>query len=91
MEVEIKNCAFQYYNGVDIVFDKSDLTFTEAKALFNENYIDMYNRTKDGLDIECAIWVNMKNSNDYVETFLHLSSPDYDCTGLYEKRRFENI
>ena len=59
MEVEIKNCAFQYYNGVDIVFDKSDLTFTEAKALFNENYIDMYNRTKDGLDIECAIWVNM--------------------------------
>lgn len=91
MNRELKNCAFQYYNGVDIIVDKTGLQLSEAKDLFNEHYIDMYNRTKDGLDIECAIWVDMKTSSDYRETFLHISSPDYDDTGLYEKRRFENI
>ena len=70
-----KNCAFQYYNGVKVVCDKTKLTLEEAKNLYNEYYEDMVYRVSCFREIEVAIWINMKDITDYKETLIHLCHP----------------
>ena len=79
---EERNCAFQYYNGRIVKIDKTDLTLTECKKLWEENYDSIVKNTKDDVnDVEVAIWINMKNNSDYNEKFLHLISPKVDEDG----------
>lgn len=74
MVEEQKNCAFQYYDGYKVKVDVTDITLTEAKKLFNDNYDDMVHKAKDQ-NIEVAIWINMRNNSDYGETLIHICSP----------------
>ena len=85
----VRHCAFQYYNGRKVVCDKYNLTLEEAKDLWNEHYDDMVEKTTDGEDIEVAIWINMQNDSDYLETLVHLSSPEIRNGKLYEPKYYD--
>lgn len=80
----IRNCAFQYYNGRNIVSDKYNLTLEEAKELWNKYYADMVEKATDGEEIEVAIWINMENECDYRETLVNLSAPEVRNGKLYQ-------
>lgn len=86
-----KNCAFQYYDGYNVKVDKSNLTLDEAKKLWNENYNNMVKNTKEGAEIETAIWINMKDDSDYIETLIHLSSPNESDGQLWEKKFYDKL
>jgi len=85
----VTNCAFQYYDGNKVVSDETKITLEEAKELWNKYYDDMVEKTTDGLDIEVAIWINMKNDSDYRDTLIHLSSPEVRNGKLYEPKYYE--
>lgn len=87
-----KDCAFQYYNGRTVVSDETNLTLDRAKELWNEHYDDMVVKTREGEEIEVAIWINMENDSDYGDTLIHLCSPNVDDDGeLWEKRYYGRI
>ena len=86
-----KNCAFQYYNGTKIVCDEDEITLSEAKELWNKYYTDMVEKTTYGLEIEVAIWINMKTNIDYRETLIHLSAPEVSNGKLCELRYFDKF
>ncbi|RDY58915.1 hypothetical protein [Flagellimonas nanhaiensis] len=81
-----KDCAFQYYNGREVIADETELTLKEAKKLFNDHYEDMVEQVKGGNGIECAIWINMKGRYDYHDTLIHLHSPCEENGVLWEKK-----
>lgn len=76
--IERNNCAFQYFDGLNVVVDKSNLTLTEAKKLFNDYYHDMIISQLDEYrrGIEVAIWINMYDDSDYREKFIYLDNPE---------------
>lgn len=82
--MEENNCAFQYWDGRQILVDKSELSLYQAKELFNEYYNDMLEKAKKDEEIEVAIWINMKNPNDYTETILHIYQPEVKNNMLVE-------
>lgn len=85
----VSNCAFQYYNGSKVVCDEFDITLEEAKELWNKHYDDMVEKaTENANDIEVAIWISMKNSTDYRETLIHLSSPQVKDGKLWEPKYY---
>ncbi len=88
---DVSNCAFQYYNGSKVVCDKFEITLEEAKKLWNKYYEDMVEKTTDDLEIEVAIWINMKDSTDYRETLIHLSSPEVRNGKLYEPKYYDKF
>lgn len=79
---EKRDCAFQYakihgsmFRRTEIVCDKSELTLTEAKELWNQYYSDFAKHIKDGDDTaEMAIWINMPDPHSYGETLYHIST-----------------
>jgi hypothetical protein len=90
--MEEKNCAFQYaaekWSGMEVVEDKTGITLTEAKALFNKYYPQMVAISEQGERIEVAIWVNMAHESDYNETLIHLNSPEVKDGYLTERQYF---
>jgi len=81
---EERNCAFQYYDGKNIIEDISNITLIECKQLFNHHYEDMIiSQTQVG-GIEVAIWINMDNDNDYKETLIHLKNPRIENNRMCE-------
>ena len=83
-----RNCAFQYYNGKKVVCDKTELTLQEAKSLFNEYYSDMVRQVNIGHEIECVIWIDMKDTFDYDKSLIWLQNPSVDNSGtLYEESK----
>ena len=87
----VRNCAFQYYNGRKVVCDEFEITVEEAKELWNKYYDDMVEKTTEDLEIEVAIWINMKNSTDYRETLIHLSAPEVRNGKLYETKYYDKF
>lgn len=91
----MKNNAFQYYNGIDIVEDQTELTLEEAKELWNDHYDNMVSMVKQGYEIEVAIWIRMKDKATFGETLIHLHSPTIENGALCETvtnyyRKFDN-
>ena len=87
--LDVRHCAFQYWNGRKMVKDKSELTLVEAKNLWNEYYSDMVEKTEESDNIEVAIWINMKDESDYQETLIHLSAPEVRNGKLYEPKYYD--
>jgi hypothetical protein len=83
-----KDCAFQYYDGVKTVADKTNLTLHEAKDLWNEHYDGMVKMVEDGRNIEAVIWINMDDEYDYYYTLIHLSSPQVENKKLWEPQYY---
>jgi len=86
---EEKNCGFQYsvetgsyFKEIEIRVDKTELTLSEAKALWNENYSDAYINVKQGNKVEMVIWVNMPNSYSFGEK-LHYIDYSAEIDGSY--------
>jgi len=86
-----RNCAFQYYlNDGTVICDKANLTLGEAKLLWNEHYQDMVEKTKQGAEIEAAVWINGNEKTDYGETLVHLHNPELE-EGWHGAVLFETI
>lgn len=87
-EIEERNCAFQYakihgtiFRRTEIVYDKSELTLTEAKELWNKYYPDCAKHIKDeDNSAEMVIWINMPDNHSYGDT-LHYISTDAESDG----------
>lgn len=87
-----KDCAFQYYNGRNVVEDMSGITLEEAKEFWNEWYDDIVKESKNDSDVEVAIWINMKDKDTYRDTLIHLRRPNVDEHGrLWEKQYFNKF
>ena len=87
----VRNCAFQYWNGRKMVADKSELTLDESKELWNAHYADMVKKTEESEDIKVAIWINMKDGSDYRETLIHLISPEVRDGKLYDEPKYYDM
>lgn len=93
--MEERDCAFQYakiygqiFRKTEIVCDKSDLTLTEAKELWNQYYPDLATHIKDGNTGEMAIWINMPDSHSYGDTLQHISTDaESDGVSIWETKR----
>lgn len=82
---EEKNCAFQFataprWGNVRIIEDVTEITFKEAKELFNKYLPEFRKALQNEQRPEMGIWVNMKNPTDYRESFMHLTY-DYETDG----------
>lgn len=83
----LKNCAFQYatMHG-DVIVDKSELTLSEAKNLWNENYLNCAKRIFHGTPCQMYLWINMNNPCDYMETLYQIDNDaESDGANIYIK------
>lgn len=93
--MEERNCAFQYakitgqiFRDTKIVCDKSELTLSEAKELWNKYYSDLAKHIKDGNSGEMAIWIDMVDAHSYRDTLEHISTDaESDGNRIWETKR----
>lgn len=101
--LEVRDCAFQYaytkgtfFRETKIVCDKSNLTFQEAKDLFNfykKDIINILKNKDDYTSLEAVIWVNMKDEFSYNENKVYITL-DFETDGNYiweVKKEYVNI
>jgi len=73
--MEKKNCAFQYATqGGRILVDKTELTMSEAKKLWNENYKDCARKIYSGTPCQMYLWINMDSPEDFKETLWQIDN-----------------
>jgi len=72
----IKNCGFQYYDGIRLKVNETLLSLQEAKDLWEKWYDDCVEKLEYERPCEMCIWVDMKDPNTYDKTLEHIS---YDC------------
>jgi len=79
VQEELRDCAFQYakmseWRQTEILCDKSGLTITEAKELWNKYYQDCAKHIKSGGTAEMVIWINMHDGHTYGDTLQYIST-----------------
>lgn len=95
---ELRNCAFQYaYKrwNIEMVCDKTNLTFEEAKDLFLEYKQDIINKLQDDdySQIEACIWINMPDEYTFGDYYLYITD-EYKTDGKRiwtEEKQYINL
>jgi len=90
-----QNCAFQYakmksgiFRDTTIVEDKSSITLTKAKELWNTHFSDAAKWIKDGNTVEMVIWIDMSTPQSYGEALQYISSnAESDGISIWETRK----
>lgn len=80
--MELKNCAFQFATiKGHVIFDKSELTLSEAKKFWNKYYPQCAELIHNGTACQMYLWINMADAHSYGETLWEIDN-DAESNGL---------
>ena len=93
--MEERNCAFQYakmrdgiFRDTTIVEDKTGLTISEAKELWNAHFNDAAKWIKDGNSVEMVIWNDMDSPQSYGKWLEYISTDaESDGNEIWETKK----
>jgi len=89
--MEIKNCAFQFATiRGNVIFDKSELTLSEAKNFWNKYYPQCAQLIHNGTACQMYLWINMDSPDSYGETLYQIDN-DAESNGfkIWETKTIE--